>query len=187
MDHESALGTVQSMLANEKADKAHNEKRLKDYEDDFSADPQNDTAAQIDRTKRKITNNAIRIEALEYAVKSLDINQYYESVYNAAASLFDCGETVDLSREYHRGVTEMVMRLIGIDAEDAEDVAKTISGHTLDLRYFAGEWARTHGTNVYEGISVDINDWAAAEERRTFSADELDTIISLLEGAKIVF
>jgi len=134
MDHETALGTVQSMLFSEKDTKAHNVRRLAEYEDDFSVDPQNDTAAQIDRMKRKIDANVIRIEALEYTAKVLDANQQYDDIYEAAASLFGSGEVVNLTDEYHRGITELVMRLIGIHDDDREDVAKTISDHIKDTR-----------------------------------------------------
>ncbi len=113
-------------------------------------------------------------------------NYFYGEIYKQAAGLFDPGTTLDLGNEYHRGVTELVMRFTGTDSDDKDDVESIISGLTLGLRYFASEWARTHGTHIYEGISADIQTWARGEEHRVFTEDELDTILNLLEGAKIV-
>lgn len=130
MDHEAALGTVQSMLANEMEAKAANESRLMDYQKDYDNDPHEDTRAQVKRTERKIEANTKRIEVLEYVADVLNTDNQYERVYTTAASLFDTGEALDLKNEYHRGVTELVTRLLGIDSDDQDDVAMTISTHT---------------------------------------------------------
>jgi hypothetical protein len=62
------------------------------------------------------------------------VNYQIENVYVQAASLFDTGETVDLSNEYHRGVVELVTRLLGIDSDDKEDVAHLISERLVTPR-----------------------------------------------------
>lgn len=59
-----------------------------------------------------------------------DTDTQIERVYEAAASLFDPDTTLDLSREYDRGVTELVTRMMGIDSDDKDDVAGIISDYT---------------------------------------------------------
>jgi hypothetical protein len=49
----------------------HDKNRLKDYEEDYLNDNQEDTRAMIDRTNRKIRNGETRINALRYAIEYL--------------------------------------------------------------------------------------------------------------------
>lgn len=48
------------------------------------------------------------------------------------------------------------------------------------------EWAYGHGTHVYEGISADVANWVRANHKALLVEDDLDTMISYLEGARIV-
>jgi hypothetical protein len=133
MDHESALGIIQSMLANEKDAIEHNKRRLADYIADYEVDPQLDTAAQVGRTREKIVNNTTRIEALEYVAGVLNQDEQIERIYKTAAGLFDPGTVLNTEAdEYQRGVTELTMYLLGMD--DVDDVAKTITGYIEDIR-----------------------------------------------------
>jgi hypothetical protein len=58
------------------------------------------------------------------------VDHQIENVYKQAASLFDPGTRLDLSNEYDRGVTELATRLLGMDSDDKDDVAETISFYT---------------------------------------------------------
>jgi hypothetical protein len=57
----------------------------------------------------------------------------------------------------------------------------------LALKGFAQLWAYEHGWMIYEGISDDIQEWAVEEHTATLTEDDLDTILTYLEDAELVF
>lgn len=65
------VDTLRSMLLSAKLTFQHDTERLREYREDFSGDPQPDTAAQIKRTEKKLESGAARIVALEFAVSKL--------------------------------------------------------------------------------------------------------------------
>lgn len=65
------LNTLRSMLATAESNLEAHKTRLEEYREDFDADPQPDTLAQIKRTEARIANEEIRITALEFAVNAL--------------------------------------------------------------------------------------------------------------------
>lgn len=65
---DEARGTLESMLSSALSTLELDTKRLGDYEEDFSRDPQEDTDAMIRRTEKKIANGHLRIKALQHAL-----------------------------------------------------------------------------------------------------------------------
>lgn len=112
---------------------------------------------------------------------------YHNEIYRTAADLLDSGEDVDLNNEYHRGLTELVARFTGATADHLGEVSKGISAHTRDLKFYAGEWCREHGTVRYDDIDDDIQQWGIVEHSRSFDEDELQVIRDLIDSARIVF
>jgi chaperone required for assembly of F1-ATPase len=53
------------------------------------------------------------------------------------------------------------------------------------LEKLARDWAYYHGTHVYEGISADIANWVRENHKALIVEDDTDSMINLLEGAKI--
>jgi hypothetical protein len=58
------------------------------------------------------------------------VDHQIENVYKQAASLFDPDTELNLNNDYDLAVTELVLRLLGMDSGDKYDVAKIISEHT---------------------------------------------------------
>lgn len=102
----------------------------------------------------------------------------HRHVYEAAASLFDSNTVLDLDDEYARGVTETVMRVIGIDSDYKEEIAEAISEFTInvDHEHIAREWIRRHGAYVTAETANDIK----AESDAPLSDQDLDSITRLI-------
>lgn len=107
----------------------------------------------------------------------------HRNVYEAAASLFDTDTTLNMGNEYDRGVTEMVMRVIGIDSDYKDEVAETISSFTapVDHRAIARRWIEQNGQN----IRIDMRDGIRAESSSSLSYDDVNTIVDLIENANV--
>lgn len=65
------VDVLRSMLSSALDALEHDKNRLKDYEEDYVNEKQEDTLAMIERTVRKIRNGETRINALRYAVENL--------------------------------------------------------------------------------------------------------------------
>lgn len=107
----------------------------------------------------------------------------HRNVYEAAASLFDSNTTLDLKDEYARGVTEMVMRVIGIDSDYKDEIAEAISTFTMTINHrdFARNWIENHGRNIYVGMREDIR----KESQVPLSYDDVNTIVELIESVHL--
>lgn len=102
----------------------------------------------------------------------------HRNVYEAAASLFDSNTTLDLNDEYARGVTEMVLRVVGIDSDYKDEVAEAISEFTVhvDHENIARDWIRHHGAYCYAEMEKDLQ----ASTSVTLSDKDLATIKHLI-------
>lgn len=117
---------------------------------------------------------------LEMQELKIDKNRH---VYEAVASLFDTNTVVDINDEYHRGVVETLMRVVGIDSDYKNEIAEVLTefNKAVDHTAFAKKWIRMHGANVYPGIASDIHFALLGNA----SDVDIDIIIGLLENAEI--
>lgn len=107
----------------------------------------------------------------------------YRPVYEAAASLFDSNTTLDLENEYARGVTETVMRIVGIDSDYKDEIAEVISIFTMDVdtKAIARQWIEANGQAYHEGMEDRLRN----ESDIPISDDEMAIILDLIENAQV--
>lgn len=93
------------------------------------------------------------------------IDHQIENVYKQAADLFDPDTTLDNEHdEYARGVVELTMNLLGMDSDDKEDIARTISERTMTPRARLDAVIDRHFPNRLLTFYIEGSDDLAAVE-----------------------
>lgn len=85
-------------------------------------------------------------------------------LFDQAAGLLDPDTTVDLNNEYHRGLTELIMRVTNRDSDDKEDVAQIISERTMTPRARLDAVINRHFPNRLLTFYIEGSDDLAAVE-----------------------
>lgn len=113
---------------------------------------------------------------------------HHNRIYRVAATLFDGPDDVNPDEnEYARGIVELVAYFTGANSDHLDEVAAGIKAHTVDLKFYAGEWVRQNGTVLLDGIDEDIQQWGVEEHSRSFDNSELEVLRGLISRAKITF
>jgi hypothetical protein len=72
MQHDVATGVFQALYSNALSARDADRERLNEEQEEYDMDPQQDTAAIIERLERRIKNASIRIEAMEAILDILE-------------------------------------------------------------------------------------------------------------------